>query len=247
MCLKNYMLLVLSIFSPSSSGKIGQARLPPLTRQRVWLHEVDQARQRMVRLQAAREAVRTRWSLSSSEEQKSQFLKELSGIENEVVQNNADIAKLKRQQDLMTTRFASIPDMVRKEQVESSNPSIQSIKDRITALEVDRSKAATRYQPESEVIRKLDSEMATAIPKPAPRPIAFSIRTTRNVLESILVYSSARSISWADVPAHIRQNLSSRAHFADERSRILSALMSADWNRQKTSSSAFVKPLPSIT
>jgi uncharacterized protein involved in exopolysaccharide biosynthesis len=122
--------------------------------------EADQARQRMDRLQATREAVRARWSLSAPEEQKSAYLKELSGIENEVVQNDADIAKLKRQQDLMTTRVASIPDMVRKEQVESSNPSIQSIKDRITALEMERSKTATRYQPDSEIIRKLDSEMA---------------------------------------------------------------------------------------
>lgn len=122
--------------------------------------ETAEARQHMDRLQAAREAIRTRWDLSAPEEQKSQYLKQLSGIENEVVQNEADIAKLRRQQDLMSTRLGSMPDMVHKEQVDSNNPSIQSIKERITALEVERSKTATRYQPDSEVIKKLDSEIA---------------------------------------------------------------------------------------
>ena len=60
-----------------------------------------------------------------------------------------------------------------------------------------------------------------------------NVRELRNVLESILVYSSSPSIGLADIPAHIRQSLSSRVPVTDERSKILGALTSTDWNRNK--------------
>ena len=59
-----------------------------------------------------------------------------------------------------------------------------------------------------------------------------NVRELRNVLESILVFSSSRSIGLCDVPTEIRQSLrSSEPPYGNERSRILSALTSADWNR----------------
>jgi len=61
-----------------------------------------------------------------------------------------------------------------------------------------------------------------------------NIRQLRNVLESILVFSSSRSIGLADVPPEIRETLrSSSACYEDERSRIISALNSTGWNRNK--------------
>lgn len=61
-----------------------------------------------------------------------------------------------------------------------------------------------------------------------------NIRELRNVLESILVFSSSRSISLSDVPTHIRHTLgSSSSSSGDERSKILGALISADWNRSR--------------
>jgi DNA-binding NtrC family response regulator len=61
-----------------------------------------------------------------------------------------------------------------------------------------------------------------------------NVRELRNVLESILVFSSSRSIGLSDIPAHIRHTLrSSSSGYADERSKILNALASTDWNRSK--------------
>jgi DNA-binding NtrC family response regulator len=62
-----------------------------------------------------------------------------------------------------------------------------------------------------------------------------NIRELRNVLECILVYSSSRSIGLCDVPEHVRRMLSSSSSaYGDERSKILRALNSAQWNRNKT-------------
>lgn len=62
-----------------------------------------------------------------------------------------------------------------------------------------------------------------------------NIRQLRNVLESILVFSSSRCIGLADVPSEIRETLqSSSPCYGDERSKILAILRSTDWNRNKT-------------
>jgi DNA-binding NtrC family response regulator len=61
-----------------------------------------------------------------------------------------------------------------------------------------------------------------------------NVRELHNVLECILVYSSSRSIGISDVPEHVRHTLRSCATTdGEERSRILCALNSADWNRSK--------------
>jgi DNA-binding NtrC family response regulator len=59
-----------------------------------------------------------------------------------------------------------------------------------------------------------------------------NIRELRNVIQSILVFSAARSISIADVSLETRKRLRVVSpHSESERSKILSALSSADWNR----------------
>jgi two-component system response regulator HydG len=61
-----------------------------------------------------------------------------------------------------------------------------------------------------------------------------NVRELRNVIESILVFSSSRQIGLADVPGHIRQRLHSNLPaYSDERSKILVALNSSEWNREK--------------
>ncbi len=61
-----------------------------------------------------------------------------------------------------------------------------------------------------------------------------NVRELRNVLESMLVLSSSRSVGVSDLPAHVKHTLrSSSARYGDERSRIVGALTSADGNRNK--------------
>ncbi len=61
-----------------------------------------------------------------------------------------------------------------------------------------------------------------------------NVRELRNLLESMVVLSSSRSVGVADLPSHVKHTLrSSGPVYGDERSRILGALTSADWNRNK--------------
>lgn len=61
-----------------------------------------------------------------------------------------------------------------------------------------------------------------------------NVRELRNVIESMLVLSSSRRIGLSDVPEPIRRHLHSRQpRYHDERSRILAALSSSQWNRKR--------------
>ncbi len=119
-----------------------------------------EARDKLSDLQKRRFGIRSQWNLSSPEEQRSLYLKELNAIGTELVQNSAEVERLNRQRELMTKRVEEIPELAQKEQTELSNPSIQSLKERITELRMERSKVASRYQPTSEVLQKMDREIA---------------------------------------------------------------------------------------
>jgi uncharacterized protein involved in exopolysaccharide biosynthesis len=119
-----------------------------------------EASDRLTKAEETRAAVRVRWNLTSALEQRTQYLTELSAIQAEMVRNDAEIAKLKRQRELMVSRLPELPELVRKEQVDAANPSIQSIKERVTALKLERAKLSSRYLPSSEVMRKIDAEIA---------------------------------------------------------------------------------------
>jgi DNA-binding NtrC family response regulator len=58
-----------------------------------------------------------------------------------------------------------------------------------------------------------------------------NIRELRNVLESMLVFSSSASIGSRDLPVEITRKLRSNGPFVSERAKIISALDSAHWNR----------------
>jgi len=85
---------------------------------------------------------------------------------------------------------------------------------------------------QAEPLRRIESDVLRRLQR---HSWPGNVRELRNVLESILVYSSARSISLADVPLHIRRTLCSSKPPDDQRCKILSALNSADWNRSKAS------------
>jgi len=61
-----------------------------------------------------------------------------------------------------------------------------------------------------------------------------NVRELRNLLESMVVLSASRSVGVSDLPSHVKHTLRSSAPgHGDERSRIIGALTSTDWNRNK--------------
>ena len=92
----------------------------------------------------------------------------------------------------------------------------------LIVCESSQRQGQTMRRLESDVIRRLQGHSWPG-----------NVRELRNVLESILVYSDSRSIGLAEVPPNIRKTLFSRSPQPDERSRILTTLDSANWNRTK--------------
>lgn len=121
---------------------------------------VAEASKRLQALQQERAAVRARWSISSPDEERSLYLKQLNGLQSDLVQSSAELARLTKQRDLMQQRSQVMPDMTKKEQVVAPNPAILTVKERVTALRVERAKLASRYLPDAEILKKLDSEIA---------------------------------------------------------------------------------------
>lgn len=122
---------------------------------------LTQARARLDKAQARKAAVRDNYELSSPSEQRSLDLKELNSLRTEVLQNDAEIARLRKQRDLLVDSSGVMPDEVKKEQVDANNPVLQTIRERITSLEVERAKISSHYQPGSETLKKVDEEIAS--------------------------------------------------------------------------------------
>jgi len=121
---------------------------------------LEEIRRQLEELRARRAAVRQQWDLDSAEEQRSLWLRQVADFETEVARNLSEIQRLERQQAVIRTELERLPNLLPKEQVKSRNPSIQSLKERITQLELERARLINRYLPESETVRKLDTELA---------------------------------------------------------------------------------------
>jgi polysaccharide biosynthesis protein PslE len=122
--------------------------------------QVRENERRLTELLAERAQVRDQWNLSSTAEQRSLLLKQAAEIDTAITMAQSDIAKLEREGSALAESIQRTPAILDKDYVESRNPSIQSIKDRITALEVEKAKILGRYTEDSEVVKKVESEIA---------------------------------------------------------------------------------------
>jgi uncharacterized protein involved in exopolysaccharide biosynthesis len=115
----------------------------------------------MSRQQARRAAIRDKWTVSGDPgEQRKAYLEQIAKLEAELAEGEGELAKLKSQAAQLSERSRSMPEMITKEVVEAPNPNLQSIRERITTLKLEHAKLASRYQPESEMMRKIDDEIA---------------------------------------------------------------------------------------
>jgi polysaccharide biosynthesis protein PslE len=123
--------------------------------------ELKTLKDKLAQLRDERAEVRRKWELSSPAEQRSNLLRELAEIRDKLDTSSAEITRLNRQREIVSQNVNSSPAMLTKEQVTAQNPSIQSIKERLTSLELERAKMAERYAPQSEVLTKADAEIAS--------------------------------------------------------------------------------------
>ena len=123
--------------------------------------ELESKRGQLKELEKARDQVRERWKLSSADEQRSLLLKRLSDIHAQIDANQSEISGLEKQQQAMASSLSAVPDSLRTSEVTTQNPTIQSIKERITSLQLERAKLASRYTDDAEPLKKIDEEIAS--------------------------------------------------------------------------------------
>jgi uncharacterized protein involved in exopolysaccharide biosynthesis len=122
--------------------------------------QAEENLQQLQELEQQREEARKQWKVSSPEEQRTLVLRQIADVESQIDNNQSEIAMLHKQQAAMAQSVDRQPDLLRKEQVTSRNPSIDSILERITSLELEHAKLASRYLAGAEPLAKNEEEIA---------------------------------------------------------------------------------------
>jgi len=108
-----------------------------------------------------REEVRQEWNVSSPAEQRSILLKQLADLTGERTEFEGQINKLTTERAEIAQKLKTTPLLVAKEQQDSRNPALDSLKERITSLKMERAKLLGRYLPDAEIVQKADLEIAS--------------------------------------------------------------------------------------
>jgi uncharacterized protein involved in exopolysaccharide biosynthesis len=108
-----------------------------------------------------REEVRQEWKVSSPAEQRSILLKQLGDLTSERTDFEGQINKLKTERSEIALKLKTTSLFVAKEQLDSRNPALDSLKERITSLKMERAKLLGRYLPDAEIVQKTDSEITS--------------------------------------------------------------------------------------
>lgn len=112
-------------------------------------------------LMRRRAEVRKAFDVSSPAEQRSLVLKQLSDLTQERTDIEGQIRRLETERAEITRRLNTIPMLVEKERQDSRNPALESLKERITSLKMERAKLLGRYLPQAELVQKNGAEIAS--------------------------------------------------------------------------------------
>lgn len=122
--------------------------------------QLDWQRERLREITEKREQIRKEWRLSSAEQQRGLLLEARAKVNQELTEDEGEIAQLRQQRSTMMASVSSVPEMLSKEKVEERNPALASIKDRLTSLQIERAKLSNKYQPDSETMMRMNAEIA---------------------------------------------------------------------------------------
>jgi uncharacterized protein involved in exopolysaccharide biosynthesis len=122
--------------------------------------QVASTKSELLGLEREKSGLRDKWNLSSPAEQRTILLKRLSELTDQINSSQGEKVMLERQQAQFRASLASIPETLRKSEVTTPNPSVQSLKDRITTLKLERTRMASNYKSNSPSIQKLDEEIS---------------------------------------------------------------------------------------
>ena len=140
--------------------------------------ELQQNHQRLAELEVQRDAIRKKFDLSSVPEQQALLLKQRDQIQSQIDLNRVEGSMLAREEHAMQARVPQLSPEVSKSTEQAENPSVQSIRDRITILQLEHAKLASRYQPGAGPLLKNEEELAELEQQLSHEPPTIPGRTT---------------------------------------------------------------------
>jgi uncharacterized protein involved in exopolysaccharide biosynthesis len=170
--------------------------------------QVTQRRQQLQDLETTREEIKAKWGLIAAPQQRTLLLEQSYRLQERIVTSDNEKFALLAQQKTLRRRLAALADETRGSYVTTPNPAMQSIKERLTTLELRRIESLPRYTPDSQTMKNLDMEIAGFKDKLAAeaRTIVGSMTMQANPLKQTLTQTAQDlDIKIAGVEASIEQ------------------------------------------
>jgi len=98
-------------------------------------------------------------NLSAPADQKALLLKQIRELTSERDRVLSERETLRRQIGSAEELIARSPDRVQAAKIETPNPSLQVVRERLAKLEADRAKVVSTYQPQASTVRTLNDEI----------------------------------------------------------------------------------------
>ncbi|MDX2267554.1 MAG: GNVR domain-containing protein [Bryobacter sp.] len=165
-------------------------------------------RGQMMGIGEERAKVRENYSVSSPGEQRSLLLKQLSDLEVERVDVEASLRKLLQEQQEINQKLASMPVTLTKEETYMRNPTLQSLKERITNLQMERAKLLGRYNAGSELVNQLDveiRELENSLKKESQTVLAATVSEQNPLRQEFLKGLEERRVEIAGLNSRLRK------------------------------------------
>jgi uncharacterized protein involved in exopolysaccharide biosynthesis len=170
--------------------------------------QVKHRRQRLDTIEDARQQVRTRYNLSSVPDQRLLLLRQRQDLRTQMATLENEQAVMRAQQREMRERLGKLADETPTARVVTPNPSLQTIKERVTTLQSRRAELATRYSADSQVLRNIEQEIAALeqVLKSEDATLVASLTSEANPLKQNFLQTIEQvDVKLAGIEASLRQ------------------------------------------
>lgn len=127
--------------------------------QDLFFSQVEDYEKELVEAEQKKKALRSKWNVSSLNEERTILLKRLHDLRKEFSRSEEQLALLRQKRARLQSVLADMPDKIRHSETVITNPSAQFIKERLTSLRLERVRIAGRYQPGFQPVKDLDEEI----------------------------------------------------------------------------------------
>jgi uncharacterized protein involved in exopolysaccharide biosynthesis len=103
--------------------------------------------------------IKSKWNLSSVSKQREHLLDRLHGIRRQIDEQHAHRAALRVRRAALAERIETLPSVQMSGEVVNPNPRVESIKERLMSLQLERVRAVNKYKEDSEMVRLIDNEI----------------------------------------------------------------------------------------